>query len=267
MTIYGFYTASSSRIFASQQVFATNAKKGPENWADIRKRYSLPDKPVEATDPSLTSKILQALKDAEEQHEKALKDAEVKYQKEGGTEVASLPPKSTILPLFRVIEGLSEDDAPQDVRSASIRAVKRLITNQEDIFDASRKEFALATVRRIEDCENIEKGFKVVTEEYLVKQARRKETEGILPDEDEIGWEKVLLDYQDKCRKTRQKLEEVEARLKKPRQRLDLWTGYLDDSAGNEDVADARAMDEAVDAFEELEFAGLYILENMPKAK
>lgn len=269
LTIYGVYKTSSSRLFASQQVFSSNSKKAPENWADIRKRYGLPDKPAEATDPLITSKILQALNDAETNHEKALKDAEAEHKKEGGTEVGSssnLPPRSTILPLLMVIKDLGEDDVPQDVRRASTRAMERLISDQEDIVDAFRKEFALATARRIEDCKRIEEDFKVITEEYLIQRAGRKEMEGILPVEDGAGWEKILLVFQDKCRATQRKLEEVEARLKKPRQRLDRRPGYLDDLAGDEDVADARAMDEAVDALQELEFVGTYILENMPKA-
>jgi hypothetical protein len=120
-----------------------------------------------------------------------------------------------------VISELNENDVPEDVREASTKAIECQIYDQWDRFGATQKEWAIATARNIEDCHQMEEAFKNITDLYLIRRAIRKE-EGVIDDE---AWELVLLEWQDKCRRTRQKLKEVEVQLKKLRKKLDLKPG------------------------------------------
>lgn len=64
-TIFTPNGRSSTRGFGSQQLFPSEPSKARETWADIRKRYGLPDKPAEVTDAPTTPILVQALGDAE----------------------------------------------------------------------------------------------------------------------------------------------------------------------------------------------------------
>lgn len=267
MTICGFYTTSSSRLYGNNRVFSSELKRAaPESWKEIRKRYGLPDKPAGATDPPVSSKILQALKDEEAKFEKDLRASEMEYRKAEPIKDSffrKLSSASTVIPLLMVIKDIGGDAIPPDIRQALDTAMDRLISDQEDIFDTSRKQFALATTRRIEVCKKLEIAVKDVTEAYLIKRAMLQSMGAFIEDE---GWERLLLDFQEMCRTTTQKLEEVEARLKKPRKRRDLKPGHLDKSASDNDEFDVTALEEAVEAVQQLEFAGRYIFEHIPKA-
>ena len=75
-----------------------------------------------------------------------------------------------MLPLFIVISEPNENDVPKDVKESFDESHGVSDIRSMGQIGATRKEWAIATARNIEDCQQIEEAFKNISDLYLIRE-------------------------------------------------------------------------------------------------
>ncbi|CZR62366.1 uncharacterized protein PAC_12263 [Phialocephala subalpina] len=127
------------------------------------------------------------------------------------------------------------------LREASTKAMECQIYDQWDRFGATRKEWAIATARNIEDCQQIEEAFKNISDLYLIREQYIRKRGLSMTRHGSVS-----------CLNAEEAKEEIGS---------EAWEWEVSDI--DNDAADSRAMGEAVEVMDQLEFACRHIFENM----